>query len=255
MGENKYRYLKEWPIPGIQYTKCYLRRWEGLSFEPELHQNEPDGFFQQPLHLSNKRDSVIYLSPVLDEDLQVIGQAAFNFYASIDQDDTNWIVKLFDVAPNGVETRVAKAFLKASHRALDPEKSRPYEPYHLHTRESVQPIKPGEIYEYNVGLKIISNVFKVGHQIKLSIESLESPRDPELQIHYHPILNHSKSILHKIYRDKEHRSHLLLPVILGKRELSEERELPETMRDDNCLLLNEYNVYGPPFKGEVGVDL
>ena len=77
--------------------------------------------------------------------------------------------------------------------------------------------------------------------MKLTIESLESPRDPEIQIHYHPILNSSKATLHKIYRNKDYRSHLLLPVILGK------RELPETMRDDNCLLLSEYSVYGPPF--------
>ena len=109
-------------------------------------------------------------------------------------------------------------------------------------------IKSGEIYEYNSYMGMVSNVFKTGHQIKLSIESMESPRDAEMQIHYHPILNHSKSILHKVYRDKDHRSHLLLPVILGKRELPPERELPETMSDDNCLLLQEYSVYGPPFK-------
>jgi len=247
MGENKWRYTNEWPLPKTEWTECYLRRWEGLSFEPELHQNEPDGFFQQPLHLSNKRDSVIYISPPLDEDLQVIGPAAINFFASIDQDDTNWIVKLYDVASNGIETRVSKGLLKASHRALDPKKSKPYEPYHPHTKESIEVIKPGEIYEYNISLNIISNVFKVGHRVKLTIESIESPRDPELQIHYHPKLNSSKTTLHKIYRNKEYRSHLILPIILGKRELPEERELPETMRDDNCLLLSEYSVYGPPF--------
>jgi len=255
MGENKWRDLQGWPLPDTHYVKCYLRRWEGLSFEPELHMNEPDGFFQQPLHVSNKRDSVVYLSPPLDEDLEVIGQASFNFFASIDQDDTHWIVKLFDVAPNGKETRLAKSFLKASHRVLDPAKSRPYAPFHPHTRESVAPIRPGEINEYNVALSVIQNVFKVDHRIKLTIESLESPRDPELQIHYHPHLNPARATLHKIYRDSQHRSHLLLPVVLGKREKSDQRELPQTMRDDNCLLLSDYLVYGPPFRGEVGVDL
>jgi len=248
MGENKWRYIKEWPLPGVEWTKCYLRRWEGLSFEPELHQDEPDGFFQQPLHVSNKRDSVIYLSPPLDEDLQVIGPAAINFFASIDQDDTNWIIRLYDVAPNGVETRVTKGMLKASHRVLDLRKSQTYAPYHKHTKESIDAIKPGEINEYNVSLGIIVNVFKTDHRMKLTIESLESPRDPEIQIHYHPILNCAKATLHKIYRNNEYRSHIILPVVLGKRELPEERELPETMRDDNCLLLSEYNVYGPPFK-------
>jgi predicted acyl esterase len=248
MGQNKFRYANEWPLPGTEWKKVYLRRWEQLSFEPELHQDEPDGFFQQPLHLSNKRDSVIYLSPPLDDDLQVIGPTALNFYASIDQDDANWIVRLYDVSPNGVETRVTKGLLKASHRALDPAKSKPYAPYHLHTREAVQPIKPGEILEYNVDLGMVINVFKAGHQIKLSIESLESPRDPEIQIHYHPILNSAKATLHKIYRNKQYQSHLLLPIILGKRELPENLELPETMSDDNCLLLSEYNVYGAPYK-------
>jgi predicted acyl esterase len=179
--------------------------------------------------------------------MQVIGPAAINFYASIDQDDTNWIVRLYDVAPNGMATRVTKGLLKASHRALDSLKSQPYKPFHPHTRESIEVVKPGEIYEYNISLGVISNVFKAGHQMKLTIESLESPRDPELQIHYHPILNSSKATLHKIYRNKDYRSHMLLPVILGKRELPVERELPETMRDDNCLLLSEYSVYGPPF--------
>lgn len=248
MGENKYRFADQWPLPGVEWTKCYLRRWETLSFEPELYQNEPDGFFQQPLHVSTKRDSAVYVSSPVDEDLRVIGPAAINFHASIDQDDTNWIVKLFDVAPTGVETRLAKGLLKASHRALDAEKSKPYSPYHPHTKTSIETIKPGVIYEYNISLNVVSNVFRTGHKIKLSIESLESPRDAEIQIHYHPILNSSKATLHKIYRDRNHQSHLLLPVILARPKSPEGPELPETMRDDNCLLLSEYNVYGPPFR-------
>jgi hypothetical protein len=60
-------------------------------------------------------------------------------------------------------------------------------------------------------------------------------------------LNSARATLHKIYRNREYRSHLLLPVILGKREVPETRQLPETMQDDNCLLLSEYNVYGRPF--------
>jgi hypothetical protein len=40
----------------------------------------------------------------------------------------------------------------------------------------------------------------------------------------------------------------VLPVVLGKKEVKETRELPGTMKDDNCLLLTEYNIYGPPYK-------
>ncbi len=249
MGENKFRQVKEWPLPDTTYKELYFRRWEGLSFLPELNMDEPDGYFQQPLHISNKRDTVEYISPPLDEDMQVIGPASINFFASVDQDDANWMPKLFDVAPDGTETRLGKGYLKASHRALDPEKSKPGEPYHPHTKERLETIKPGEIYEYNIGLGVISNVFKAGHRIKVMIESLESPRDAEIQIHYHPHLNSARATLHKIYRNKQYRSHLLLPVVLGKRKpASGSWELPGTLMDDNCLLLSEYSVYGPPFK-------
>jgi putative CocE/NonD family hydrolase len=161
------------------------------------------------------------------QDLTVIGPTAFNFYASIDTDDTNWIVKLSDVAPGGAETTLGKGFLKASRRAVDPEKTKPYAPYHLHTHSD--PVLPGEINEYNVSLGKVTNVFKAGHRIKLEIMSMESPRDPELQIHYHPHLPSSRTTLHKIYRNKEYQSHLQLPIV-GKKE-----SVIEYLSDENMV--------------------
>jgi predicted acyl esterase len=224
-GANRYRYENEWPVKGIDYTNCYLRRWEGLSFEPELYQPEPDCFLQQPLHLSTKRDSVKYVGPALPADLELIGPAALNLFASIDQDDTNWIVRLADVAPTGKESPVSQGWLKASHRALDAARSKPGDPYHPHT--GAEPVKPGEINEYAIGMGNIIYVFKAGHRIKLQIESLESPRDPEIQIHYHPHLNSSRTTLHKIYRNREYRSHLVLPITSGKEAVL------EIMSDEN----------------------
>lgn len=224
-GANRYRYEEELPLKGIDYTNCYLRRWEGLSFEPEILQPEPDAFLQQPLHLSNKRDSVKYMSPPLSADLEVIGPAALHLYASLDQDDTNWIVKLTDVAPNGQESSVSRGTLKASHRALDPAKSTPYAPYHTH--KSIDPVPAGEVIEYSINMGNVANVFKAGHRIKLEIDTILGPRDPEIQIHYHPLLNSSKTTLHKIYRNKEYQSHLVLPIISGKEEVM------EVMSDDN----------------------
>lgn len=218
-GANVFRFEEEWPVKGIEYTNLYLRRWEGLSFEPELYQPEPDCYLQQPLHLSAKRDSIKYVSPALSGDLEVIGPAAFNFFASIDQEDANWIVKLSDVAPTGKETNVARGWLKASHRAVDPARSKPYSPFHPHT--STEPIKPGEINEYAISLGNVVNIFKAGHRIKLQIESMESPRDPEITIHYHPHLNNSRTTLHKIYRNKEYKSHLVLPITSGKEAVLE----------------------------------
>ena len=88
---------------------------------------------------------------------------------------------------------------------------------------------PGEINEYNVSLGKITNVFRAGHRVKLEIQSLESPRDPEMQIHYHPHLPSSRTTLHKIYRNKEYPSHLVLPIV-GKKE-----SVMEYLSDENMV--------------------
>jgi uncharacterized protein len=148
----------------------------------------------------------------LAEDLSVIGPGAFYFYAAIDQDDTNWIVKLFDVDENGAEAlQLGTVYLKASHRAVDESKSKPYAPWHPHT--SAEPVIPGKIYEYAIELLPLGNVFKAGHRIKLEIYSMEGAKDADMLQHYHPHVCSSKTTAHRIYRDMQHQSHLLLPVI------------------------------------------
>jgi len=214
-GINQWRQEREWPLPGTQWTKFYLRCWEELSKEPEIYSDEPDCFLQQPLHLSLKRDCVKYMTRPLAEDLEVIGPGAFYFYASINQDDTNWIVKLYDVDEKGADVlHLGTVYLKASHRAVDESKSKPYAPWHAHT--SSEPIVPGKIYQYAIELLPLGNVFKAGHRIKLEIYSMEHSKDPDMLLHYHPHVCSSKTTLHEIYRDKQHQSHLLLPVIPKK---------------------------------------
>jgi predicted acyl esterase len=110
---------------------------------------------------------------------------------------------------------------------LDPVKSTDYAPYHKHTK--TEPVVPGKITEYDISLGRLTNVFRAGHRIKLEIESMESPRDPEMLIHYHPHLCSSKTTLHKIYRNKEYRSHLVLPIVAKKQAVI------EYMSDENLL--------------------
>jgi predicted acyl esterase len=213
-GSNQLRLENEWPLPRTKWTKYYLRCWEELSTEPEIYSDEPDCFMQQPLHLSLKRDGLKYLTPPLSQDLTVIGPGALYLYAAIDQDDTNWIVKLFDVDEKGDEVlNMGTVYLKASHRAVDESKSKPYAPWHPHTEESIEVIKPGEVYEYAIELLPLGNVFKAGHRIKLEIYSMEHGKDPDMLLHYHPHVCSSRTTMHKIYRDMKYQSHLLLPVI------------------------------------------
>lgn len=214
MGKNEWRFEKEWPLARTKWTKYYMRRWEGLSTDPEDAEGKPDAFVQQPPEEANQIQSVKYLTPVLPKDLEITGPIAFYFYASIDQEDTNWFISLKDVAETGREVELTKGHLKASHRALDLEKSKPYLPYHPHVNP--EKVTPGKVYEYAIGLAPTCNVFRAGHQIKLEITSMDFGRgDIALTIsaHYPYHLCSSKTTLHKIYHDPERPSHLLLPVI------------------------------------------
>lgn len=216
MGANEWRYENEWPLARTEWTKFYLRGWERLSPEPETFYTEPDCYVQQPLSMTTNISSVKYMTPSLTEDVEITGPIALYLHAAIDQEDTNWIVALRDVAPDGSEIELTRGWLKASHRAVDESKSEPWRPWHPHTNP--EPVVPGEIYEYPIEIVSTSNVFKFGHRIKLEIMSLDYPGSTPLRPGLYPRIfpNHmcsSKTTLHKIYRDREHQSYLLLPII------------------------------------------
>jgi predicted acyl esterase len=213
MGANQWRYEHEWPLSRTRWTEYYLRTWEGLSLEPEVENSVPDSYLQEPIFVSIKRGSVKYLSSPLPEDTEVTGTCIVYLYASIDQDDTNWRVRITDVDENGVETTIphslTESWLRASYRGLDKSASTPNRPVLSGKQERVV---PGEINEYAFTLPEMSNVFKAGHRIKLDISSLNSGKDPDAHTSSY-VLSISRPTVHKIYRDSEHRSRLILPVI------------------------------------------
>jgi predicted acyl esterase len=153
-------------------------------------------------------------------------------YAAIDQDDTNWIIILKDIGPDPSvrtaregerdirmdlpERELTRGWLKASHRALDPERSLPWRPWHHLTREAQRPVVPGEIVEYQIEIMATANLFRAGHRICLEITSLDLPTGVSGATNVEYIPYHvcsSKTVLHRIFHDPAHPSHLLLPVV------------------------------------------
>jgi putative CocE/NonD family hydrolase len=237
MGANEWRTGQDWPLPETQWTKLYLSSWERLSAQPFLEHSvddylPPDAFVQMPPTQTNAIAKLRYLSEPLAHDLLVAGPIVLNLWASIDQDDTNWIVILKDVGPD-VSVRTARegerairsdldereltrGWLKASLRAIDPVRSLPWKPWHRLTRRSRQPVAPGEINEYSIEILATANLFKAEHRICVEISSLDLPTgvSGSTNVEYIPYhIASSKTTLHKLYHDARHPSHLLLPVI------------------------------------------
>jgi predicted acyl esterase len=237
MGANEWRHANDWPPPETQWTKLYLASWERLSFQPFTAASAdaaqaPDAFVQMPPTQTNKIEKLRFLTDPLPQDLLIAGPSVLHLYASIDQEDTNWIVTLKDVGPDvSVRTvrqgerelpstlgmrELTRGWLKASHRALDPARSKPWKPWHPLTREARAKVIPGEITEYTIEILAAANLFRRQHRICLEISSLDLPTGVAgatnaEYVPYH--VGSSKTTLHKIFHDVTRPSYLLLPIV------------------------------------------
>ncbi len=241
MGANEWRTAEDWPPPQASWTKLFLNSWERLTPEPFLPSSvddaiPPDAFVQMPPTQTNRIAGLRYLSDPLPRDLLVAGPIVLNLFAAIDQKDTNWIIILKDVGPDpsvrtaregereissGLpERELTRGWLKASNRALDVGRSKPWKPWHPLTREARKPVVPGSITEYAIEILSTANLFRRGHRICVEITSHDLPTGVSGATNVEYIPNHicsSKTTLHQIYHDAKHPSHLLLPIIPADR--------------------------------------
>lgn len=218
-GTNQWRYEKEWPLPFEEKKEYYLRPRHKISTKKEplpAQYAHPDGFYQAPLTVTLTSESLKWTSEKYTEAVEYTGTGAFYLFAEIDTDDTNFIAKLYDVAPNGQRTLMTSGYLKASHNELNEEKSVYGEPWHPHTRSV--PVTPGEIVEYAIRLYPFSFLIKPGHRIQLELMCNEPLDGEDAKLlppdSYH--LPSGRATMHKIYRDADHPSRLVLPYIPTK---------------------------------------
>ncbi|MDH4117037.1 MAG: CocE/NonD family hydrolase [Acidimicrobiia bacterium] len=145
-GEQfEWRGEDEWPLARTEWTPMYLG--------PELTLG-PAGD-SAALEYSGLGDGLLFVTAPFDVETEITGPMAAKLYISSSTEDADLflIVRLFD--PEGREvtfegstdpnTPIANGWLRASHRALDPERSQPWQPFHPHDRR--EPLTPGEIHE------------------------------------------------------------------------------------------------------------
>ena len=237
----------EWPLARTQYTKFHLHPAGRLSSDAPANDGASTRFqfdprnpvptiggnissgneimlqgawdqrggehiwnWQAPLPLSVRNDVVVFQSEPLPNDLEVTGEIAVKLWVSSSAVDTDFTAKLIDVYPpnpdfaGGFDLNIGDGIARARFR-----ESLKYEKL----------MKPGEIYELTVKLYPTSNVFKKGHRIRVDISSSNFPRFDVNPNTGEPLANHRRMITatNTIYHDREHPSHILLPVIPSKK--------------------------------------
>ncbi len=232
----------EWPLARTRWTKFYLDLSAASASDAPplgaLIERKPATVASQSYAASNLGSmgstsaassqvlgggikpgmGVSFTTPPLEADTEITGPLAAVLWVSSSTEDMDLFLTLRHFAPDGSEIMesgqqglpvpVAKGWLRASHRELDPELSLPYRPYHRHVRRLY--LTPGEIVRVEVEIWPTSMVFKKGHRIRLDVQ----PRDGIGSSHYmHYHADYNSGATNTVYAGGDMDSHLLLPVI------------------------------------------
>lgn len=156
------------PIAGTEYQCLYLGHSNKMSEQLPLTQHQAE--------YACAGDGLTFMTEPFIDDTEFTGfvSAKLNVVSSSTDLDLFLTVRLFDPAGNEVTftgahepVPVTRGWLRASHRRLDENKTRPDRPFHSHLVE--EPLEPGKAYEVMVELWPMSIVVPKGYQLGLTV--------------------------------------------------------------------------------------
>ena len=240
-GANLFRTADTWPPAGVTYKSWYLNAGKsgsvtslndgGLSGSPASGAESTSYQYPNPGWVSGVvgfgpsgppnwdpvRRVLTFVTSELESDLEIAGPIKLVLYASSTQRDTDFIVKLSEQYPQPSEERakainpafqvVTKGWLRASHRAIDEARGTEMEPYFPHDRP--EPIRPGEVYRFDISIEPSAYRFKKGNRMRLEIANGDSPITDVLWTHYY---QPNKIGQDTLWHSARHPSALILPV-------------------------------------------
>ena len=185
MGVNRWRGEGDWPVPGTQYTRWHLQPGGGLTQAAPTSPDATTTYRYDPAApvpttggnnccgaptlagpvdqapLDARADIVHFTSDVLTAPVTIAGPVSMDLHATTDGRDTDWMVKLVDVHPDGKAYPMAEGILRARFReGLDKPAL----------------LTPGQPYRYTIDMVGTAVVFQPGHRIRVDITSSNFPQ-------------------------------------------------------------------------------
>jgi len=113
-----------------------------------------------PEHPHEDAHSLVYDSALMTENFEIVGIPRVTLQTTADAPAANWLVRLSDVAPNGMATHVTGAGFNANH-----------------VESSEHPIQlvKDKVYTLEIDLHATSWTFDKGHRIRLSVNNAQWP--------------------------------------------------------------------------------
>jgi putative CocE/NonD family hydrolase len=226
MGANRWLDLDAWPPPSVAATPLYLRAGAGrsaeslnnggLTFEAPGAEESPDRFTDDPADPAPSLPGGVaagprhqrplegrlltYTTAPLARDLTVLGRVTAVLFGASSAPDTDWVVRLCDVWPDGRAMGVCDGILRARYRAgLD----------------RAERLVPDRVYRFDVDLWSTAQVFAAGHRIRVDVASSEFPRYAR-NLHTGGAVGgevEGRVAVNTVRHDASAASHVLLPVL------------------------------------------
>ncbi len=199
MGRNRWHAEQDWPLPQTRWTKYFLQsgghanstsgdgvlstsppgaagdvEFDTYNYDPAKPTLSPftsghieDGAVdtRKP---SSGPDVLVYTTPPLEEEVEVTGPITAKLYAATSARDTDWMVRLVDVRPDGYAALLCEGLMRARHR--DPARDGAFNP------DKLSLIEPNQVHEYTIEFwRATANAFAKGHRIRVEISSSYFP--------------------------------------------------------------------------------
>lgn len=177
---NLWRYADNWPVPAVE-TPYYLTPHQGLqalvpfagklsyTYDPRDPIPTLGGrnlfLMSGPADQSSiekRRDILTFTSDPLEEDIEVTGNLSAKIYFASTQPDTDIVVRLTDVYPDGRSILISDGGYRIGLLCYQ--------------QEGLPKFNPNEPIEVDVDLGATSIVLAKGHSIRISVSSSNYPR-------------------------------------------------------------------------------
>ena len=211
-GTGRWKQADTWPLPETRFTRFYLHENGVLSERDYVVAEGTTSFADSPY----AHESMTFWTPPMVETTEICGPIALNLYGSTTDTDVLWFISLLHRDGEGHERVLTRGWLRGSQRALDPERSKPWQPYHRHERR--EPLTPGTIYEFNIEVRPYGIELKPGERIGLRIKCADDDIPANnLEVINMGHLSRANGARITIHHNDQHPSHLILPITAGNR--------------------------------------
>jgi uncharacterized protein len=189
-GRKIWQKQEQWPPPGSVPKTIYLRANRQLSFDQPMEESgfdqyesdpgNPVPFFPKPTlemareymnadqrFVQNRPDVLSYQTELLGSDLTIAGPISPSLFVSTTGTDSDFVVKLIDVAPDGSEELV---------------RGEPFRGKFRHSFEHPEPFQPGAVERIHFTMPDVYHCFGKGHRLMVQIQSSWFPlvdRNPQ----------------------------------------------------------------------------